>query len=724
MNKKLIFSFVLAIFLVLTMGSFSSAVCCEKLKNSPSTCMDAESLDECNPSFLSSQLSCTNYDPCNEVTCIYENSGECSPNIPEITCTRDGGTPDSNPPEEIDVCQTGCTIFLDGSVYPGTRIQGQQISMANGIEVREFHLGMSEEECKDRAEPQEIVACVFEGDYLKDCEMITKGDCVARGGEDHVGKLCTAPGLSDCAKTSNTICSEDKVYFLDGCENKANVYDAEMFSNSETGWGEEMTDYWTYPQDPVCSISEDGSRSCGDCDRLQGTTCEEYNRFEMPPEENPIFGENTCTLVKCDDSSDINVQRFMKKNNGRSPQQGESWCAEGEGINSGIGVYASNGFITDTERERLEKGYNQFNLPGSEYAFLTCWDGEIEPEPCDSMRRQVCKETLIGDEDNFYVARCFANNWLSCMEIGNKDNCEVPELDCKWVYGFRLDGLPVSEETRDINQGSCVPLIAPGFMFWDDTTDQDGKEWCEFTGQTVEVLYETHWSERRDNFEKFDLDVSDGKSVHQDCLENCYAIPQYGDDVGKDIIENSLWKGNTVRNLQDIAISLRRGHYCEKKNDPTKKKIGAVTGESISCAANEEKRRDLPVFFTNADWLSFLTERTRSIGDCGYKAAPNGIYNSPRSEVVTAIFQKLTQQLGVKENVTVEAIIYEADENPENGLKLLTENYYRSGGNLTSSGIYTNHLDRAITDGFPGGGSSEEGEGAEGDGNGFPGVGQ
>ena len=723
--------------------NFSSAACCEKIKGSPTTCQDAGSIDECDSDYMFWESpSCSNIPDCETVTCIYENSGECSPETPQITCIKEGGTPDKRAADEIDICQTGCALFEDGSVCSNTEVKCEQIAMAYGIGMKEFRLGVTDQECYALAEPKEVGACVFEGDYLADCEMIEKQECLARDGDFNEGLLCTAPRLSNCAKTSKTTCSEEKVYFLDSCGNKANVYDSRMFSDNEGSWNAEMTDYWTYIQEPKCSVNGDGSNICGDCDYLQGSTCKEYNRFEMTSEYRPIYGENTCANLGCFDDSDENVKKF-KEEYKRYPQHGESWCAisgENEGLNPGIKVNALTGFITDEERERLENGYNKFNLPGSEYVVLNCWDGEVEDAPCDSMRRQVCKETLVGEEEDFSVARCMTNDWISCVSIGNKDDCEVPELDCKWIEGFRFGETPVvQEEIRDKYQGACVPLIAPGFMFWDDSNGQDGEEWCELGEQAVDVLYETHWSERRDNFEKFDLDASDGKSIHQDCLENCYAIPGYGDDVGREVVER-IWQGSTVRNLQEIAVSLRKGHYCEQESNPDKKKLGDIDANKVICinrAENQEdagaiqdalgnvQRRGLPVFYTNSEWLSFLTERTRSLGDCGYKAAPNGIYNSQDSEIITALFQKLTQQLEVKENVTVEAKIYQADKDPNNGLKLLSDNYYRTGGELTSSSIYTAHLDRIVTDG-PSEGSSEEEGSPEGEdsGTGFPGVGE
>lgn len=664
--------FVLILSFILLASSFVSAICCEKAK-SGDWCRDALSVDECS---LSGDLrwnsaSCDKTTYCALGTCVNVNLGICSPNTEMTVCEKEGGQWDKREISEINMCKNGCCILGEQVAFV-TATECERLATKYTVDSVFKSDVTTESACYDLSQPTQVGACVFEEDYTKDCEMITKEACLSRDGKFNKDLLCTAPELSDCAKSSKTICKNEKVYFLDSCGNLANVYDSRMFTSIDSAWTQEMEDYWTKIQDPKCSVQSNGADSCGNCDYLEGTTCSEYKIGMIRPD----YGNNVCKSLACE-------------YNGKKYEHGESWCAEGTGFTSGIGVYPKTGYITESERERLIKNYETLNLPGTEYMKLQCWDGEVIEYPCDPFRTEVCKQAEIGEFDNFSISQCLVNDWKSCVLIKNKAECESEEIDCKWISGERFDGTIVSEALRDNEQGSCVPLIAPGFRFWDSESNETGSEICALGLSTMNVIYETHWMTRRDNFDKLDLDASDGTSVHQDCLENCSAIPKYSDDLGVESAE-ALWNGEDIPTLKTEEVSLRKGYYCAKKSDSDKTKLGPVLGTTIDCI-NNSQRRPLPIFYTNSEWLSFLTERTRSLGDCGYKIGASGDYSSTRSEILTAMFEKLTQKLGVKEEVTENLIIYEAD-NSDVGLRLLEENYYRTNQNGTTVYLKRNNI--------------------------------
>ena len=675
--------FILALSFVLLASSFVSAVCCEKVK-SGDWCQDVSTVDDCvlTGDLRWNSASCDRTTYCALGTCINVNYGVCSPNTEMTVCEKEGGQWDVRNIDEIEMCQNGCCVLGEQVAFV-TSTECERLATKYSVDSIFRSDVKAESACYDLSQPTEVGACVFEEDYTKDCKMITKESCLAQDGKFNRGLLCTAPGLSDCAKSSKTVCKDEKVYFLDSCGNLANVYDSRMFSSLDSAWNQEMEDYWTNIQDPKCSIKANGADSCGDCNYLSGTTCSEYKAGLTQPD----YGNNVCKSLSCE-------------YNGETYEHGESWCASGSGLNPGINVDPKTGYITESERKKLINNYESLNLPGTEYMKLQCWDGEVIEYPCDPpFRETVCKQAQIGEYDNFSIAQCMVNDWKSCVLITNKEDCESKEIDCKWITGERFDGAITSEATRDNQQGSCVPLIAPGFRFWDSTSNETGSEICILGLSTINVLYETNWKEKRANFEKFDLDASDGTSVHQDCLENCYAIPNYGDDLKENM--EALWNGENVANLQYEEVSLRNGYYCSKESDSSKNKIGSVNGDNVNCierALNQEgwfddlttnsQRRLLPIFYTNSDWLAFLSERTRSLGDCGYKLGASGDYSSTQSEIITAMFQKLTQDQTVKEDVTETCIIYEANED---GLLLKEDNYYRSGG--TCSEVYIAQTD-------------------------------
>lgn len=680
MKRSVLLILMLGLFLVAS--SLVSAVCCEKAK-SGDWCQDVSSSDSCvlTGDLRWNSASCDRTTYCSLGTCVNVNTGTCSPNTEMTVCEKEGGQWDQRDINEIEMCKNGCCVLGEQVAFV-TKTECSRLSTKYAVDSIFKSDVTTESSCYDLSQPAEVGACVFDEDYTKNCKMISKESCLAQDGQFNRGLLCTAPGLSDCAKTGKTTCKNEKVYFLDSCGNLANVYDSRMFSSSNNGWTQEMNDYWTKIQDAKCSIKTNGADSCGNCDYLGGTTCSSYKTGMIKPD----YGNNVCKSLSCEYK-------------GETYEHGESWCATGSGLNPGINVNPKTGYITGSERTKLVNNYDKLNLPGTEYMKLQCWDGEVIKYPCDPFRTEVCKEASIGEFDNFSIAQCMVNNWKSCVTITNKESCEDVTIDCKWLPGERFDGKITSEERRDNEQGSCVPLIAPGFRFWDLESDETGSEICAMGLSTMNVLYETSWTWRRDNFEKLDLDASDGTSVQQQCLENCYAIPKYADDLGVTDAK-ALWNGEDIPTLQTEEVSLRKGYYCAKETDPTKERLGTVRGTNVKCIERAEdqeswlddlftniQRRPLPIFYTNSEWLAFLTERTRSLGDCGYKLGVSGDYSSTQSELMTASFQKLTQQMGVKEEVAETSIIYEAD-NSDVGLRLLEENYYRSTGETGTSIIY------------------------------------
>ncbi len=673
MKKSVLFILILSF--ILLESFLVSAVCCEKVI-SGDWCQDAEE-SQCD---LSNDLrmnfqSCDRTTYCALGTCVDVNAGTCSPNTERTVCEKEGGTWDSKKINEIEMCKNGCCVL------------GEDVAFVNAAECKRmgskyainsvFNADVKTElACFALAEPTEIGACVFSGEYDNSCKMIPRADCLAQDGKFNRGLLCTAPGLSNCAKTSKTMCKDEKVYFLDSCNNFANVYNSKMFTSDDSAWTPEMEGYWTKIQDPTCNVNKDGAASCGNCNYLEGSTCSAYKAGITKPD----YGENVCKSLAC-------------TYNGKTYQHGESWCAEGTGLNPGITVDPNTGYIGEDERKILIDNYDTLNLPGTESMMLRCADGEVIKEACGPFRGKVCKQGMIGEFNNFSTARCLINNWRSCVYLKTKEDCVNPVVECKWITGERFDGAILTEDRRENEQGSCVPLIAPGFRFYDVTQNQSGSEICAMGVSTMGVVYETPILERRANFDKQDLDASDGNSVHQDCLENCYAIPKYGDALGiSGMIK--VWKGESVSNLQTTEVSLAKGQYCTRDTNANKTKLGKETGDNINCIVRGSVENEgffenvavrmLPLFYTNSQWVSFLTERTRSLGDCGYKLGASGDYSPTSSEVMLAKFQTVKQNGELKEDVTETCIISEATRT---GLKLNEENYYRSGGSC--SDVYT-----------------------------------
>jgi len=474
----------------------------------------------------------------------------------------------------------------------------------------------SETSCFAAATPYVKGACVFE--KTKDCTLTTKEKCLSTGGKFNKGLLCTATQLgTNCAKTDNTQCKDGKVYFLDSCGNLANVYDASMFKKNKNAWTAGMEDYWRNIQDPTCT-AKDNYANCG----TSGSICKVYNRNNNETQK-PTYGNNVCADLSC------NYQ-------GQKYEQGESWCASSGGAYNKITVDPNTGKFTKASLSALAK-INQYNLPGSRYYKLTCMDGEVLIDPCSDYRNEFCVQSTY-ENSSFKIAQCRTNDWRNCNNLTTQSSCEAPSLDCKWVPGYRYDGKVLTKkgDSNIEEQGSCVPLVAPGFDFW--KKGNSGSVICRAGNVLDSVIYETGWLKNRNKFAN-----ESTKKAAESCLENCYLIPGYGSDLGITGME-TLWSGTSVGNLANHFISLRKGHYCGnskyskllsggKANACGGKAnaLGKVSGDKIKCAST--RARTLPIFFTNSQWLNSIRNRERSLGDCGYKSNILGEKGTPNSEI-------------------------------------------------------------------------------------------
>ena len=633
MNKKILVLIFAIFFSVIGAGIFVNAVCCEKTTKG-AWCQDVADQKDCASSLRAAPTSCSSTIYCQLGTCIDVDKGSCTGNTPKVRCETEGGIWDAKPKDEIPMCGNGCCILEDKVAFV-TNTECKQLASDYGLNVQ-FRADISDEgECFKLSSPKKRGACVSEKDYSKECVMLTKEECIANpDAEFSEGMLCTASGLSNCAKSGETTCYREKVYFLDTCKNIANVFDEDMFTKNENSWTKEMEDYWTYIQEPKCAVTgADGT--CGDCSYRLGTLCKDYKKGEMNMPAQPKFGEKVCAELSCY----YDNEGSNKKGGGKIKyEHGESWCANSDAIIQQMPV-------EEDENTRVKaKKYETYNLPGSRYYKLQCWEGEVIETPCRDFRNEVCKQDEIND---YKIAECIVNDWRGCFTSTSKEECEDGEHDCQWVYGYRFDGQILLNEENQINssnQGSCVPLYSPGFNFWE--ANSDGNAICTRASVSENALYETWWGKQRDEFEGDPVEERAKR-----CIDRCYAIPTYG--------ENGV-------------VSKREGYYCLKNPDKdpfdpanwkTGKESGAEAG-NINCGSlvASEKASEIrdPLFDTHNDWLNSLTARARLLGDCGYKENLIGEKGQGGSELITAIFQKLNQKGEPKQgkNNTVAETIY------------------------------------------------------------------
>jgi hypothetical protein len=633
---------ILGIFLIFSLSHISAEpVCCQQL-SSGEWCQYADS-SECNSELGMSSTICQETSYCQLGTCVIADEGACMQNTPKSVCENKGGYWDQRPKDEIGICQNGCCFIGQETAFV-TQTECKQLATDYGIETS-FRSDIQDElSCFSSSIPNVEGACIFEEEFSRGCKRLTKQDCLSSAGEFHEEFLCTAPHLeTDCAKTENTICKDDQVYFLDSCGNLANVYDSDLFENDELEYVVE--DYWTKIRDPICSVDIEGKESCGNCNYIDGTVCKEFDWKDGSTAE-PDLGNYVCADLGCTYSTDGETEEEY--------EHGESWCAYSEGAYPGIEVNSLIGSFLQENYSNILGDQSKYNLPGSRYVKLTCMNGEVIEEPCKDYRNEYCVESTYSE--GFGVAECRANGWRECFSQTDQETCET-EHDCKWIPGYRWDGYinTTNTDRKQEIQGSCVPLISPGFNFWEE--GNDGVSICSSASVTEPVFYELHWTEPRNKFEDFSVDTAAAN-----CLENCYLIPGYGNgDLDSTM---AVYKGEA--SVNEKIISERQGQYCQNnKGNPA---LGGTSGK-VSCAGdiNDQGfldiliRRDYPVFFTHDEWLASIRERSRSMGDCGYKLGISGEYSNPDSEIISAIFQKLGQKGNVKSESSEEKI-YAGDE--------------------------------------------------------------
>lgn len=677
MNKKFLLIFALFILAFALNFVSSEEGCCVKVNNGP-WCATAD-VTQCDSNFpINTATSCDFVLPfCARGTCVNENTGTCTANSRNASCIFEGGYLDMRSKSEIPQCQKGCCMLGSSTAFL-TFVDCKSISLTYGIPL-DFREGYTESQCTESANPQAEGACVIENpDESKSCIMTSKQNCPNSDTKHfNEGFLCTAPFLeTDCVKSQETTCINGKVYFTFKCGARTeigNIYDSSKFDNQ---------DYWTKIQEPTCSVSNPSS-TCGNCNEIEGTICREYKSgtYDMPNSA-PSPGDYVCAGMGCgyDTDSDGNIE------NVEHYKHRERWCAMTPGtyfVNSSStdkskfhGILINPNTLNYTDSlflKELNINNEKYNIPGAEYYQLSCVDGEVIVNPCETLRREVCMEYLYGENEEFRGSECVLNNYQSCPLNTNITECEKVPQFCKWVEGYRFDGSKVTSNTeiRGDIQGSCVPLFAPGFLFWEENTDPEreinGVQTCAITGITEATQYQLSWTNSRENFADNDLCKTSGDNHELDlvgrCIENCYLLPTYGTYspvdptnlfVPSPVFPRSIYSGilNSIiynlhiggktpdddENFENYCISDRQKYYCDVDS-------GEVGGSDADCAKGDNLplRKYFPTFFTHNTFLNSIRERARSMGDCGYKASISSNLTETNSELelIKVYFRKL-----------------------------------------------------------------------------------
>jgi hypothetical protein len=410
--------------------------CCKQTKDG-ATCQTINSVDSDICKTAPITTSCDYTDGCQLGCCYSSQEGICSLNAPKDKCISSGGNWTNSPVCNIPQCQLGCCIFGEQASVTTSREctkLSQQLNLNPNFKSLDafgscnVYTGLSEKG-----------ACVTStGDFSgeNNCKFTTKGMC--KTGEFYSGYLCTAKELNTvCKPSKKTTCldGKDEVYFTDTCNNPANVYDANKFSN-QSYWEKIISTYQS------CSGAD---KDCGNCDYLSGSVC---NAYRSGKDTKPTYGDNVCRDLNCA--------------NGK--KHGESWC------------------ISDYNSE-----IPGVSPVGSRFFRGVCMDGEISIQPCADFNNEIC---ISGSYNGFSEAKCTVNDWRSCIQANEKESYDEVKRECEQydqcvmfneisgvediseIPGFKEIENSEQGAAGDIGKGSnavipyCVPKYTPGMVFW------------------------------------------------------------------------------------------------------------------------------------------------------------------------------------------------------------------------------------------------------------------
>jgi len=387
--------------------------CCEKVEGGP-WCVNAPAGD-CDESYASAPTSCETTSYCRLGTCYESEEGICMENTPQRVCNANGGTWDAREIEEVPQCQLGCCIIADQAAFVPL-VRCKKLSSFFGVENDYRSDVTNEVACIATAQAQDVGACVYESDFERVCEFTTRGECGASERVEVVNGtnvslssqrtfyedyLCSAEELNTaCAKQAGTTCYQSDVYWIDSCGNRENVYSDDKVKSWNAGKVIEA--------DGVCDPNDGSDIDCGNCDYLLGTRCAAVDGFGI--RNLGLGADHYCRTNECVDRE------------GDRRINGESWCA-GSGASRGVGVRGVG--VSGDGKDPV----------GSRYFREVCVDGEVNVEPCEDFRNEVCLEGNIeSSAGDFETAACRVNRWQDCVAQEDEDDCtNIDQRDCIWL---------------------------------------------------------------------------------------------------------------------------------------------------------------------------------------------------------------------------------------------------------------------------------------------------
>ena len=393
------------------------------------------------------------YTECKLGVCYDSSFGVCSFGSPKSYCENGGGEWSENTPVQ---CNRGCCLINpdgNGGANQARFTTSQEcnyLGQTRGANIEWDGQIAGEIQCLSKIRTKKEGACVL--DLIEElnknnCKFVTEVNCLSLGGTFYDGQLCTNPQLNTkCEITQNTKCfdSKDGVYFIDSCENRANIYNSLKINNVE---------YWSrvVPLSQSCNLGTGSNplsnqQKCGNCNYISGSIC---GNPQLKIDDNPVYGKYVCKDLSCIDID------------GTKKEHGESWCA----FDGQIGTDGEDG----TNEERA------VDVVGSRNYRKLCYNGEIRLEPCAEYRNGICVENK-ADKNGLSNAQCRVNTGSLCLKYNENEEslakCEESP-DC-FLKHFKVDKMEF-----DV----CAPKYPVGFEL-NDAPNTGAQTICALATQT------------------------------------------------------------------------------------------------------------------------------------------------------------------------------------------------------------------------------------------------
>jgi hypothetical protein len=521
--------------------------CCEKTK-SGETCLYTEQSD-CDLNYPAESSECSQTSYCKIGCCHDSEEGSCYKSTPKAKCESFNGTFSNDEFCNVQECQKGCCV-LGSQCSLNTQSKCLNTFTTYTDLDMDWRLGFSEDECINLCREEDKGCCVTQDNrYIYTSRSTCPTSTVQLEIDSDIGfykdTLCSS--LTDeCEPQDHKACVEDDVYYFDSCDNQ-----------------EDLAEDCDYEQGTLCML-RDEEYTCAsvDCDSTYDNILVDTDGGSRK------LGESWCEYDgQVGFGSDLVGSRHYRHMciNGEEITEPckdfrEEYCGQAKVTNTPRGSYYES--ACKSNRYQTCASCNTA-VPGApDYAGLVKRDREC----CQNNAVRDCAWLGSGEEDDIFSeeqvidaqssdfgdAQCknIRTEVINCpSDPNNPDQDRDAVIDCSYIESHQESfpaGTPCDSEVKcetlkEVTEacanvakskeakekgagkgGKCVPLVPPGFAFWEGSSQASeegstpnagaGDSFCNAGSSTCTVVYQ---KVKKGQF---------GSCVRDECIQNCVCL--------------------------------------------------------------------------------------------------------------------------------------------------------------------------------------------------------